>query len=221
MTVFTVDKNLCAECLCEANDSIQKDFEGNLLCQFCSEKYYIPCSNCYSLIPKDELIDHKYNTKNVFYCPNCQIDELDQKTATFDEAEVAELVSEYVTLHAEEKQIKDRLEEIKEQLKQLARSQSLNGQAVTLQAENGAVKCSYKTSLKCNSDKVEALQQILPSNVFTSLFVPKISFEVNKDNFEKTISDSEIIPAELRLLVNEAVKTVETETLFVVKNNKS
>ena len=209
---------VCTECLGNLESESLKDFQDNFLCSDCSEKYYTVCNQCLSLVPADEAINKGIDAQQILsYCPNCIIRVRQQLPISIDEGEITQLVNEYIALHSEEKRVKDRLEEIKEQLKQIATNLSNNGEAVTLQGEEGAVKCTYKTSLKSNAEKVTSLRDKLNENVFAALFTEKVSFDVNKENFDQVLSIDSDLTEELRQQLEDAIKITETATLNVVK----
>lgn len=215
---------VCAECLGGLEGESLRDFQNNLLCSDCAEKYYVVCNGCLALVAADEAIAGGNDPPRIFYyCLNCpaRAEESPPLSMVVDEEEVNALVNEYLALHAEEKRIKDRLEEIKESLKQIAAGFSDEHEAVTFEGEGGAaVKCTYKTSLKGITEAVAALRASLDENVFDALFTEKTSFDVNRENFEKVLSDTAGLPENLRRQIAEAVKVTETATLNVVKKGK-
>lgn len=209
---------LCAECL-EAltSDAALVGRRGETLCAACAKNYYVACASCNGLIPQDEARTHA----DTVYCFDCEAQALQAKAVDApDESEVQTLVSEFIALHGEEKRIKDRLEEIKEQLKAAASARARVAGAVTLSGEEGAVKCSFKTSLKCIPEKVSALERQLEPETFAALFERKISYSPVKDQLEKLLSNEDGTDANLREFVLSAVERTETPTLTVVRPKK-
>jgi hypothetical protein len=137
------------------------------------------------------------------------------------EAEVEGLVAEYVRLHAEEKRIKERVDEIKERLKLAALYRQRVANSVTLRGEDGAVKCSYRTNWKCDEAKVSALADALDAETFSSLFERSVKFTPVKDSLEKLLAEKSDADADVRRLVAAAVEQSEQATLTVVRPKKS
>ena len=209
---------LCAECL-EAltGDDALVGRRDETLCAACAKNYYVACASCNGLIPQDEARIHA----DAVYCFDCEAQAVRAKAVDApDESEVQTLVSEFIALHGEEKRIKDRLEEIKEQLKAAASVRERVAGAVTLSGEEGAVKCSFKTNLKCIPEKVSALERQLEPDAFAALFERKISYSPVKDQLEKLLSNEGGTDANLRESVLSAVERTETPTLTVVRPKK-
>jgi hypothetical protein len=208
----------CVECLeTVAADAVVAACRGETLCTACAKNYYVACAACSGLIPQDEARTHD----DTVYCSDCEAQALRAKAGDVpDELEVETLVSEFIALHAEEKRIKDRLDEIKEQLKAAASIRQRVAGAVTLSGEEGAVKCSFKTSLKCIPEKVSALEQQLEPEKFAALFERKISYSPVKDQLEKFLSNEGGGDANLRESILAAVERTETPTLTVVRPKK-
>lgn len=208
----------CAECLetVAAADAVAAR-GGETLCAGCAKSYYVACVVCNGLIPQDEARTHD----DAIYCSDCEAQALRAKAGDVpDESEIDALVSEYIALHREEKRVKDRLDEIKEQLKAAASVRSRVAGAVTLSGEEGAVKCSFKTSLKCIPEKVSALEQELEPEKFAAFFERKVSYNPVKDQLEKFLSNDEGGDANLRESILAAVERTETPTLTVVRPKK-
>lgn len=208
----------CAECLeTVAAEAALASRRGETLCGVCAKNYYVACATCNGLIPQDEARTHA----DVIYCSDCEAHALKAKAADApQESEVEALVSEYIALHAEEKRVKDRLDEIKEQLKAAASVRERVAGAVTLGGEVGAVKCSFKTNLKCIPEKVSALEQQLEPEKFAALFERKVSYSPVKDELEKLMSGAGGTDANLREVILSAVERTETPTLTVVRPKK-
>ena len=209
---------MCVECLETVSDAVvTTGRRGETLCAECAKNYYVGCSVCGGLIPQDEA----RSRDDAVYCSDCEALALKANAPDApDESEVESLVTEFIKLHAEEKRIKDRLDEIKEQLKAAASARERVAGAVTLGGAEGAVKCSFKTNLKCIPEKVSALEAQLEAERFAALFERKVSYSPVKDNFEKFLSNDAGADANLRALVLAAVEKTETPTLTVVRPKK-
>jgi hypothetical protein len=81
----------CAECLESVSTAVHAQ-NGASLCPQCAEQFYCTCAGCGGLIPNDDA-------------------------ATLSDEALAALVAEFIRLHAEAKQLNERLDTIKEQLK--------------------------------------------------------------------------------------------------------
>src|SRR2546421_2388178 len=173
-TTFSPDASpvACAECeQPTANPALSR--AGARLCAECVAAYYVVCSGCGALVAKDEAPMRQ----NLAYCPECFATPVGAADGgTVDETIIESLVAEYVSLHAEEKRISDRMEVIKEQLKNAAALRQREGNAVTLRTETAAIRCSYRASLKCDTEAAEALAQLLDVGEFSALFERKTSF---------------------------------------------
>lgn len=205
---------LCVECLGTTAEPVAGR-RGETLCTICAKNFYVPCAACHGLIPQDEALMRR----DAVYCADC--DSPGAQAVAGDapgDAEIESLVSEYIGLHAEEKRIKDRLDEIKEQLKVAASARERVAGAVTLSGDEGAVKCSFKTSLKCIPEKVGALEAQLDPHEFAALFERKITYSPVKEQLEKLLSDAG--GTELREQILAAVERTETPTLTVVRPKK-
>jgi len=208
---------LCVECLETAGDGVTGR-RGEMLCLVCAKNYYVACAVCHGLIPQDEALTRR----DAVYCADCDARGASQASAADAPAdtEIDALISEYIGLHAEEKRIKDRLDEIKERLKAAAAARERVAGAVTLSGEEGAVKCSFKTSLKCIPEKVSALEAQLDPDAFSTLFERKVSYSPVKGQLEKFLSGDEGTDANLREQIIAAVERTETPTLTVVRPKK-
>jgi predicted DNA-binding protein (UPF0251 family) len=153
----------------------------------------------------------------VYHCPNCKSSTTSQVEVSYDMAEVARLVDEYVGLHAEERRVKEQMEAVKQKLKEIAEAQSDGKKPVTLAGSDGisGVKCTYRTSLKADAEKVAELQDCLGQELFAMLFSEKLSFDVNKSNFEKLVSADAELPEDVRRQIEAAVKISVSATLNV------
>jgi len=207
---------LCVECLETATEGVVGR-RGETLCSACARNYYVACALCHGLIPQDEA----HTRSDAVFCSDCAAQGAQAQAGdTPDDSEIAALVSEYIGLHAEEKRIKDRLDEIKEQLKAAAAGRERVADAVTLRGEEGALKCSFKTNLKCIAEKVSALEEQLEPEEFAALFERKVSYSPVKDQLERFLSNDAGTDANLRELILAAVERTETPTLTVVRPKK-
>lgn len=209
--------SLCVECL-ETIAQPVVNLRGEPLCAACAADYYVACAACGGLVARDEAAARDGKS----LCANCDV----RATGVAPEdapaeAEVEGLVAEYVSLHAEEKRIKERMDEIKERLKLAALFRQRVANAVTLRGEDGAVKCSYRTSWKCDDAKVAALAEALDSETFASLFERTVKFAPVKDSLEKLLAEESDADANLRRLVAAAVEQNEQATLTIVRPKKS
>lgn len=205
---------ICAECE-RACDSVMLSLNGASLCASCVEAYYVACSGCSGLLPKDESIKRG----ELAYCAECFARPVDAAGAVASGGlDTQSLISEYIALHAEEKRISKRLSEIKESLKAIASSQQRTGNAVTLRANDMAVRCSYRVSLKCDTQIVEALEQVLDKEEFMKLFERKTSFNAIEDRVREFLSSEDAPHQDARELLRKAVRETETVTLNVVSD---
>jgi hypothetical protein len=199
-------------------DTYRKDYLDNSLCQSCVENYYAACAECLRVVAVDEATTVNAGGDDIVYhCPNCKSSATNQVEVSYDAAEVAGLVDEYVSLHAEEKRVKEQMEAIKEQLKAIAEAQSDGKKPITLAGSDGTsgVKCTYRTSMKADVEKIAELKDCLGQELFATLFSEKLSFDVNKSNFEKIISADADLPEDVRRQIEAAVKISVSATLNV------
>ena len=208
---------VCAECLEAVSQSVA-NLRGETLCGSCAESYYAPCAACGGLVPRDEALKRD----GAGYCPACDLNAAGVSPEDVpDDAEVDRLVAEYVALHAEEKRVKDRLDEIKERLKTAASARQRVANAVTLRGEDAAVKCSYRAAWKCDDEKVAALEGVLDAGRFGALFQRSVKYAPVKESLEKLFSGEAGADADLKKLVGAAVEKSEQATLTVVRPKKS
>jgi hypothetical protein len=130
------------------------------------------------------------------------------------------IISEYIALHTEEKRIKARMDELKEALKDIAAVQQRISNAVTLRGGDGAVKCSFRSSLKCNQEVVESLAERLDDQEFEALFERKVSYSPHKESIQEFLNRTDDKKTEIRELLRSAIIETETATLTVVPNRK-
>lgn len=207
----------CAECLAEVSQPVA-DLRGETLCGACAESYYAPCAGCGGLVARDEALKRG----GASFCPACDLKAANVSPEDMpDEAEVDQLVAEYVALHAEEKRVKDRMDEIKERLKTAASARQRVANSVTLRGEDGAVKCSYRAAWKCDDEKVAALEGALDPERFAALFQRSVKYAPVRENLEKLFSEEAGSDDDLKKLVGAAVEKSEQATLTVVRPKKS
>src|SRR6266487_2771546 len=153
----------CAECLAPLSTAVNTQ-QGARLCQQCAEQFYRPCAGCGGLIPQDEAVLRD----GALCCVQCLAAPVSKEgaAALSDEA-LAALMAEFIRLHAEAKQLNDRLEEVKEQLKRHAASQPRVANAVLLRTDEYAVKCGYGVRVSYNAEKLSAVEAMLGAEQFT------------------------------------------------------
>jgi hypothetical protein len=207
----------CAECLAAVSEPVLT-LRGETLCGACAESYYVACAACGGLVARDEAAEKD----GAAACVVCALKPAGVASEDAPaEAEVEQLVAEYVRLHAEEKRVKDRLEEIKGRLKLAALFRQRVANAVTLRGEDGAVKCSYRAAWKCDEEKVSALESALDAATFATLFERTVKFSPVRENIETLLSPDSGADAALRTLVASAVEQSEQATFTVVRPKKS
>jgi hypothetical protein len=208
---------ICAECLAAVPQPVLT-LRGETLCGACAETYYVACAACGGLVARDEAAE-KGGAVSCAGCASKSAGVAPEDAPA--EAEVEQLVAEYVRLHAEEKRVKDRLDEIKGRLKLAALFRQRVANAVTLRGEDGAVKCSYRAAWKCDEEKVAALESALDAGTFASLFERTVKYSPVKESLEKLLSPGSDADASLRTLVASAVEQSEQATFTVVRQKKS
>jgi DNA repair exonuclease SbcCD ATPase subunit len=168
------------------------------------------------LIPSDESLMRDGLT----LCADCHA----QAPATVSDSGLLEnpaaLISEYIALHAEEKRLRTRMDELKETLKQIAAMQQRVSNAVTLRAAEQAVKCSFRSTLKCDQELVETLAQRLAEREFDELFERKVSYSPHKERVREFLSRADDEQSEARELLRSAITEIETATLTVIANRQ-
>ena len=86
-------------------------------------------------------------------------------------------MAEFIRLHAEAKQLNDRLDAVKEQLKQHAASQPRVANAVLLRTGEDAVKCGYSPRVSYQAEQLAAVEAMLGTEPFAALFTRKIDLQ--------------------------------------------
>lgn len=218
MTETTILDLMCAECLKTLNgNAYHKDYQNNVLCSSCADNYYAACAGCSQMIAVDEAVIFISDEKISHLCPGCKsVDK--QAEVNFSTREITELVDEYLILHEEEKRIKERMDAIKQILKEVAEARSRDSKSTVSIAGsdgNAGVKYTYRTSFKADAAKVSELQNHLEKEVFAAVFSEKLSFDVNKSNFEKLITTESGLSEDIRREIKEAVKITVNGALGV------
>ena len=210
----------CVECESPINAAVAGSGvtkTASPICPECIELYYATCADCVLLIPRDEAMTRS----NLMLCADCFAH---PPSSSSDNAGLLEnpesLVSEYIALHAEEKRIKTRIEELKEALKEVAAAGQRVSNTVTLRAGEGAVKCSFRTTLKCDQEVVESLAERLDETEFDELFERKVSYSPHKERVHEFLSRADDEQSEARDLLRAAITETETATLTVVASHK-
>lgn len=201
----------CLECEGQFNPTLLRaTVKGALVCAECATAYYVACDVCAQLFPQDEALQR---ADDETVCRAC-LDER-RREAPIDAASVEDLIAEYVILHAEEKRVKDRLEEVKEKLKEHAAARERVSGAVMLRAGDAAIKCSYRTSLKCENEIVAQLTEMLAAEDFDSIFERKIAYTPQKENVQTFLNRHDEATAEARRILRGAVRETETVMLTI------
>lgn len=207
---------ICAECESSAA-IVLVSLAGASLCAVCVEAYYVACAGCGGHLPQDEAL----RREGLAYCSRCFSKPFGESAAgADDETPIEALIAEYVELHAEEKRIGDRLGEIKEKLKNAAAARRREGNAVTLRAGEAAIRCSYRTTLKCEAESVAAIAQLLDEAEFSALFERKTSFTPLKERIAEFLASADQTHEQTRQAVRAALRETETVTLSVVPARK-
>src|SRR2546430_6388464 len=95
----------CVECFRPVSSAVHVQ-NGASLCPQCAEQFYLTCAGCGGLIPQDEAVLRN----GALCCVQCLATPVSGETAVaLSEAEASALVAEFIRLHAEAKQLNDRL----------------------------------------------------------------------------------------------------------------
>lgn len=208
------ESSLCAECEGPAATAALRSRSGERLCAACVEAYYVACAACGGLVARDEALARDGGAPR---CADCHARPASEENfGEVDETLLGTLVEEYVALHAEEKRIKERMEALKERLKQAATARRGDeGGAVVLRAGDAAVRCSYRKSLKCDGEAVETVARLLDDEEFAALFERKVSYNTNRERLEEFLSATDEAHDAARRAVREAVQETEVVSLTV------
>lgn len=227
---------LCVECMEDvpAGEAVV-DRCGAALCRACAREFYVACSCCGGLTPRDEALgregapaasgdeEQARDDDDGMRCVECfrQSAAPGEAEAPPPEEEVSSLVAEFVSLHAEKKRLDERLEEIKELLKRAARARPRISNAVVLRAgEDACVRCSYASKTAYDPERLSAVEELLGREDFDSLFERKVSFSPVKDKLEEFLSATDEEYAEARSAISAAARQTEVTTLNVVAPKK-
>jgi hypothetical protein len=198
----------CTECLAPVDAAVDAQ-NGARLCQQCAEQFYLTCAGCGGLIPRDEAVMRH----GALCCVQC----LASPTAeALSEAELSALVAEFIQLHAEEKQLKARLEEIKEKLKQHAAAQPRVANAVLLRAGEYAVKCGYRARVSYNAEKLAVVEGMLSTETFAGLFTREVRFNAIKESLQAFLINEDAATTAVRTAILAATESQEIATLTPV-----
>lgn len=210
---------VCVECEQKINSAMKSTTTraGAAVCLECIAAYYVACAGCEQFIPQDET----QARAELIFCAECYAKPRGVLGASsLDQSGVESLIAEYTSLHAEEKRIGTRMDEIKEQLKDVAANQPRVSGAVTLRAGDQAVKCSFRTTLKCEAEIVEKLAETLEQNEFGELFERKVTYSPHKEKVQEFLSTIDGEHEAARELLRTAVRETESATLTVVPARK-
>jgi hypothetical protein len=202
----------CAECLGPVSAAVCTQ-NGARLCPQCAEQFYRPCTGCGGLIPQDEAVLRD----GVLCCVQCLAAPVSgAATAALSDAELSALVAEFIRLHAEAKQLNDRLDAVKEQLKRHAASQPRIANAVLLHAGENAVKCGYSVRVSYPAEKLAAVEAMLGTEPFTALFARKITFSAVKEPLDAFLASEAPDTAAARAAILAAAERTESATVTPV-----
>jgi hypothetical protein len=132
------------------------------------------------------------------------------------DGDLAVLVAEFVRLHTEAKQLNERLETIKDQLKRHAAAQPRTANAVLLRAGKDTVKCSYSVRVSYDAEKLAAVEATLGSEPFAALFTRKTTFSPVKGSLDAFLSSEAADRAAARAAILAAAERTEVTTLTPV-----
>ena len=136
--------------------------------------------------------------------------------AALSEEALAALVAEFIQLHAEAKQLNERLDAVKEQLKRHAASQPRVANAVLLRTGEHAVKCGYSIKVTYNADKLAAVEALLGTEHFTALFTRKITFSAVKESLDAFLASEAPDTAAARAAILAAAERTEIASVTPV-----
>ena len=199
----------CAECLSPVGITIHAQ-NGASLCPQCAEQFYCTCAGCGGLIPQDEAVVRD----GALCCAQCLATSVSKDDATaLSEEALAALVAEFIQLHAEAKQLNERLDAVKEQLKRHAASQPRIANAVLLRTGEHAVKCGYSVRVSYNADKLAAVEALLGTEHFAALFTHKITFSAVREPLDAFLASEAADTAAARAAILAAAERTEIVTV--------
>ena len=186
---------------------------GASLCPQCAAQFYRPCARCGGLIPQDEAVLRD----GVPWCLACLAAPVaDAAAAALSDAEVAALVTEFVRLHAEAKHLNDRLDAVKEQLKQHAASQPRVANAVLLRAGDDVVTCRYSPRVSYQAEQLATVEAMLGTEPFAALFARKTTFSPVKGSLDAFLASEDAATAAARAAILAAAERTEVATVTPV-----
>jgi len=181
--------------------------------QQCAEQFYRSCTRCGGLIPQDEAVLRD----GALCCVQCLAALISEDdAAALSEDALAALMAEFTRLHAEAKQLNDRLDEVKEQLKRHAASQPRIANAVMLRTGEYTVKCGYSVRVSYNAEKLAAVEAILGAEHFAALFTRKITFSAVKEPLDAFLASEAADTAAARAAILAAAERTEIATVTPV-----
>ena len=202
----------CAECLGPVSAAVCAQ-NGAILCPQCAAQFYRPCAGCGGLIPQDEAVLRD----GALCCVLCLAAPISEDGATaLSEDALAALVAEFIQLHAEAKQLNDRLDVVKEQLKRHAASQPRVANAVVLRTGEYAVKCGYSVRVNYLAEKLMAVEAMLGPEPFAALFTRKITFSAVKESLDAFLASEAADTTAARAAILAAAERTEVATVAPV-----
>jgi hypothetical protein len=202
----------CTECLAPVSVAVNAQ-SGAMLCPQCATQFFCPCTRCGGLIPQDEAVVRDGTP----WCQACLAAlAADAAAPALSDAEVATLVTEFVRLHAEAKQLNDRLDAIKEQLKQHAASQPRVANAVLLRAGDDVVTCRYSPRVSYQAEQLTAVEAMLGAEPFAALFTRKTTFSPVKGSLDVFLASEDADTAAARAAILAAAERTEVATVAPV-----
>ena len=202
----------CAECLAPVSVTVNAQ-SGASLCPQCAAQFYRPCARCGGLIPQDEAVLRD----GAPWCLACLAAPVaDAAAAALSDTDVSALVTEFVRLHAEAKQLNDRLDAVKEQLKQHAASQPRVANAVLLRTGEDAVRCGYSPRVSYQAEQLAAVEAMLGTEPFAALFTRKTTFSPVKGSLDAFLASEDAATAAARAAILAAAERTEVATVTPV-----
>jgi hypothetical protein len=164
-------------------------------------------------MPQDEAV----RRDGALYCGQCLAAPVpEEAAAALSNEALAALMAEFIRLHAEAKQLNDRLDAVKEQLKRHAASQPRVANAVLLRTGEHAVKCGYSVKVSYHADKLAAVEALLSTEHFAALFTRKITFSPVKEPLDAFLASEAADTAAARAAILAAAERTEIATVTPV-----
>jgi len=168
-------------------------------------------------MPQDEAVLRD----GALYCGQCLAASVSAEgAAALSHEALAALMAEFIHLHAEVKQLTDRLDAVKEQLKQHAASQPRIANAVLLRTGEHAVKCGYSVRVSYHTEKLAAVEAILGPEQFAGLFTRKITFSAVKEPLDAFLASEAADTAAARAAILAAAERTEIATVTPVATKR-